>query len=363
MWLFPARNNRRPASPVTKRLRLEALEGRVVPSTMKVTSPLDDGSAGTLRSVMALAQSGDKIVFAASLKGQTITIDLWGRGQLSSPSRNLTINGPGGNNPVTIRGWFLFGDNDSPVSTVSLSNLNIVGGGFGGSIVNYGASLSLDHCTLSGGMFGAVGAIANYGGTVTIDHSTLSGFRNVDFGVIKNSYGTVTIDHSTLSDNEGGDASVIYNEGGWVTIDHSTLSNNQTIFTGAIFNFQGGQVAIDHSILSGNFSDDFGAGAIYNADGRVTIDHSTLSDNHAGFTGGAIWSGGSLTIAHSLLFGNQAGFEGGAIFCYSGSLTIQSSIVWGNTAPVGGDLANYGDTTIINSLVGDIANYDTLTIE
>src|SRR5438552_18075791 len=41
--------------------RLEALEDRIVPSTLTVTSAADDSSAGTLRAVLGNAQSGDTI--------------------------------------------------------------------------------------------------------------------------------------------------------------------------------------------------------------------------------------------------------------------------------------------------------------
>ena len=71
--------------------RLEALEDRTVPSTLTVPSAADDGSAGTLRAIIADAQSGDIIRFAPSLAGQTITLT---SGELAI-NKSLTINGPG----------------------------------------------------------------------------------------------------------------------------------------------------------------------------------------------------------------------------------------------------------------------------
>ena len=69
-------------------------------ATDTVTSLADDGSAGTLRSVVAAAASGDTIAFSVS---GTITLTL---GELYL-SQNLTISGPGasslaisGNNSV-----------------------------------------------------------------------------------------------------------------------------------------------------------------------------------------------------------------------------------------------------------------------
>src|SRR5215471_21585307 len=92
------RSRRQPRQP--KRIprrrfmpRLDPLEDRTVLSTLTVTSPLDDGSSGTLRSVIASAHNNDKIVFAPSLNGDTITLDA-SRGQLSI-AKKLDIEGPG----------------------------------------------------------------------------------------------------------------------------------------------------------------------------------------------------------------------------------------------------------------------------
>ena len=53
-WLRNWTTNRRPSASrrvaaSCSRPRLEALEDRWLPSTLTVTSPLDDGSSGTLR--------------------------------------------------------------------------------------------------------------------------------------------------------------------------------------------------------------------------------------------------------------------------------------------------------------------------
>jgi hypothetical protein len=83
-------NRGTPASKPVPRFRpqLEALEGRIVPSTLTVTNNANTG-AGSLRTQINLAHSGDTIVFAPSMAGKTITsADL-------TISKNLTIQGPG----------------------------------------------------------------------------------------------------------------------------------------------------------------------------------------------------------------------------------------------------------------------------
>src|SRR5258707_4658165 len=102
MW-FPSclRNRKRQTSPRKRpifRPTLEALEDRWVPSTLTVRNNLDSG-AGSLRAEIAAAHSGDTIVFAPSLNGQTITL---ASGELLI-KKNLTVAGPGAAN-LTISG-------------------------------------------------------------------------------------------------------------------------------------------------------------------------------------------------------------------------------------------------------------------
>src|SRR6516164_5907272 len=73
------------------RPRLEALEDRWLPSTLTVTSPLDNGSSGTLRATIAAAASGDTIVFDNSLNHQTVTLN----GNELLINKTLNIQGPG----------------------------------------------------------------------------------------------------------------------------------------------------------------------------------------------------------------------------------------------------------------------------
>src|SRR5262249_13635348 len=83
----PARPRRRPAF---RRPLLEALEARALPSTLTVLNALDSG-AGSLRDAIKNANSGDTIVFASGLNGQTITLT---SGELAI-SKSLDIEGSG----------------------------------------------------------------------------------------------------------------------------------------------------------------------------------------------------------------------------------------------------------------------------
>jgi hypothetical protein len=65
--------------------RLDVLEDRTLLSTLLVKSAADDGSAGTLRAVLAAAHNGDTIQFAPALDGQTITLTQGQLDRLTEP--------------------------------------------------------------------------------------------------------------------------------------------------------------------------------------------------------------------------------------------------------------------------------------
>src|SRR5271166_5898202 len=108
-WLQAvARQSRRspgkPRSPIGRRParhapRLEALESRLVLSTLTVTSAADDGSSGTLRALIGAASPGSTIVFDHKLVGQTIVLK---SGALEI-TKNVDIEGPGASQ-LTISG-------------------------------------------------------------------------------------------------------------------------------------------------------------------------------------------------------------------------------------------------------------------
>src|SRR5438874_10454518 len=93
MFLVFMRNRRqKPAVSRQQRFlpQLEILEDRTVPSTLTVLNNLDKG-AGSLRDAITNAKSGDTIVFASRLDGQTITLT---SDQLTI-NKSLDIEGPG----------------------------------------------------------------------------------------------------------------------------------------------------------------------------------------------------------------------------------------------------------------------------
>ena len=167
------RHGRARVKPAAFRPRLEALEGRDVPSTLTVTNTNDSGP-GSLRAEIAAAKTNTTIVFDPSVEG-TITLT---SGELDITS-NLTIQGPGADN-LTVSG----GGNSrvfevGPKAKVTLSGLTIsnglnfiLAGNFseGGGVFNHG-TLTVSGCTLSDNLAGSGGGGIYNAGTLTVSNS------------------------------------------------------------------------------------------------------------------------------------------------------------------------------------------------
>ena len=203
-------------SPARKRPRfrpnLDALEGRLVLSTLSVTNNHDSGS-GSLRYELAQASSGTTISFAKSLDGHTITLT---SGPLAIAG-NVAINGPGASE-LTVSGGGAQGDfTVASGVTASLSGLTIAGGkaATGGGIDNSG-TLTVTNCTISDDdAYGAVGAgyaggggitnesgasIAITGDTFTGDIATGSSGFDASGGAFID-FGSATVTNSTFTGN------------------------------------------------------------------------------------------------------------------------------------------------------------------
>jgi uncharacterized protein (TIGR03118 family) len=186
--------------------QLEVLEDRTVPSTLSVTSADDNGSAGTLRAVIASAQSGDTIKFAHSLAGQTMELKL---GELVI-NKSLAIEGPGASK-LTISGnntGRVF-DISGSTTNVEIDDLTIAEGraasttalgllgpvALGGGILNNGAHVTLSGVTLTDNQ--AVATETGYVQTNLI--SDIPGLAQLTDPNLKNPWGTSFSDDGLFS--------------------------------------------------------------------------------------------------------------------------------------------------------------------
>jgi hypothetical protein len=307
--------------------RLEILEDRTVPSTLTVTNNLDKG-AGSLRDAITNAKSGDTIVFASSLDGQTITLT---SDQLTI-NKSLDIEGPdasllaiSGNNTNRV---FDISQDQNPV-IVTIAGLTIENGrapgGYGGAIKNLRSTLNLTNDVLSNnvargstGADGDGGAIANLGGaTLTVSNCIFGG--NLAIGGYK--YGLA------------GGGGIDNEPGGILTVSHSTFNDNRA---------QGGDggTISEHKAF---FGLGFGGG-IKNFFATATIDQCTFTGNQA--VGGSSSSGGSGASQYDLdaALGGGVWNYGTSTMIVRGSTFRYNQAIGGSNATVGtGGMGHVGD--------------------
>ena len=231
-----ARSRRSPAGMV-----VEGLEDRRMLSTYTVTSTLDDGSAGTLRYEINLANTagGDNTINfspTAFATPQTITLSLGdlsltdqGALTITGPAAGVTINGGGTSNFTYLGGVFEVATG----ATASLSSLTITNGyaeGGGGVFINNGASATFTDCTISGNSTVEDGAGILCVGNVVLVDSTVSGNSTPAAG------GGLVLDASTDS----------------ATLINTTVSGNSAGYFGGIVAL--GDTTIANSIVAGNTS-------------------------------------------------------------------------------------------------------------
>jgi hypothetical protein len=293
------------------RPRLEALEGRDVPSTLTVTSAADSGP-GSLRAEIAAAKNNTTIVFDGKLDGSTITLT---SGELNITT-NITIKGPSAELLTVSGGGASRVFEVAPKVKVNLGGMTISDGRpgsdpnhLGGGVFNHG-TLAVTGCIFSGNA-------ADYGG----------GLAN-DFG------GTLTLSGCTVSDNTAFEGGGVWN-GGTLAVSSSLIGLKTDSVTG--------------TFVPGN--DSYEGGGIYNV-GKATISGGTSvsgntatgGDQGSGF-GGGIYNdvSANLTVSNCTLSGNSAGNSGGGIY-NAGKLTVSGSAFSGNTA-AGGDSNIFGPYT------------------
>jgi hypothetical protein len=368
-----------------RQLKMEFLEQRLTlsGSPVIVTSSADSGP-GTLRDAIAGAVSGETIEFARNVHAITLT-----SGELAI-STNLDIEGPGANK-LTISG-----NNNSRVfdisgpSIVTIAGLTVANGKSEGTIAE------LANGAPGGYTAGGGGGIYNHAGaTLTLDHDSLSGNQathgpsadsfSVCGGALLN-LGTAIVTHCEFTrnkavggngfDNMGGSmGGAIDNFGGptggaHLTVADTTFCSNSTVAAPGFWGIGG---AIE---MNGGLN---GYDPAYSEPSTAVITNSSFLNNLS--TGGANTSGqagafcmegaGSTTmVTGCTISGNQAvggdyatGFrlsnsegQGGAIIAFFGTMNIDKCVITNNRAIAGNNGDATADPTLAGAFGGAIEN-------
>ena len=305
-------------------------------TTRQVTSCADDGSAGTLRAVVATAASGDTIDLSPlpgadpACTNSTITL---GQGEIAIPV-NLTLSGPANTELAIVAGGnFRVLDStstDAPNAYLRISSLKIASNG----------TYHGDH----------LGGCVYAKGTVYLDHATVA--HCVAYGAgssgkyVGNTQGGGIFAHDVDMAN-----------GSVVSGNTATASAIGTIKYG------GGVASVNFtctdSTISGNFAVG-GSGGGVAAQGNVSLTRCTLSGNEASGSGGGLialgGSGQQVAIDESTISGNQAG-KGGGIYAKS-PVSLASSTIAFNTAQqaYGGGIQSIYNVAMTSTIVAPNRN-------
>ena len=310
-------------------------------STYTVTSTLDDGSAGTLRSEVALANAdpGSQVVFAPGVAG---VIALQSELDLSAP---MVILGPGAG-VVQIDGGDacrLFSVT-TPDAQVTLSGLTLQNGtasddpngvtsGAGGAVYSAG-DLTLTGCAFAG-------SDATYGGAVYCG-------------------GYLTASGCTFSGNgaDGGAGGAVYC-GGLLAASGCTFSGNAAFYAGGLYCGGSGELmacTFSGNVAVGSQSGNSGTGGgVYN-DGELTLSACVFAGNTAyggsPYNGGVGGGGGGLYSDRTLLL-TGCTFSGNSALPDSGG---SGPDVTGTGSGAGGAVDNVGTLYLTDDIFyGDFA--------
>jgi hypothetical protein len=270
-----------------------ALSSCTVCATTLVTNCKDDGSAGTLRSAVAAAPSGDTVDASAltsaspGCAASKITLTM---GEIVVNKSSLTIKGPG-KDKLTVTALY-----DNGVSSHQYENRIFSHTGTGG--------LGIQNLTVSNGL--------------------QTGTFNPSRGGCIYSKGQVTLDGAIIS-------------------SCAARTTNSSAQGGGIF---AQQVQLTNSTVSGNYADagangDAAGGGIYD-NGTVILTTSSVISNYAGHAGRAVGDGGGIVshgngalVLYSTIGNNTAGNQFGGwqmIANATSHLSMYNSTISGNHA-------------------------------
>jgi hypothetical protein len=337
--------------------------------TWSVTSCLDDGGAGTLRSIVSAAStlSGDTVDLSFC-SNSTITLYA-GDGGIAIAQNSLKIYG--GNSgtvtidassldPTTYSAFYHTGSGALTVRglTISGGHVNRQGNALGGCLYSRtnvslflttitGCTASSDGPALGGGVY-AKGFV--YGVASNVSSNTANGNGTTSGGGIF-AKGGAFLRFSTVSGNSASAASGPARGGGVygsdVTFHYSTVSGNHVAGPaaadgGGVFTKQ--SLVLRASTISGNTSGGRAGGAyVTQAFGMY---NSTVSGNSAATKGGGLYLNFYSNFYNSTIAFNTATVGSPGVLLYAANqrkVTMQSTLMSNNTSG-----ATDNDLTVVN---------------
>ncbi len=331
-----------------------------------------DAGAGTLRSALENAASGDTITFHPDLDGESIT--------LVTPlviEHSLSIDASEFSGGLVIDGdsqelLLIVNDRDGDSqASVSLINLRFQNGaaGFddGGAIQNH-ESITIVDCHFEGNSASNGGALYNAPGSQAILQDCHFAQNSVSLagGAIHAKESELEIYGSTFYKNSANTGGAVYHVDAQSRIESCSFEQNNAAGGATFYNVSSNPTIINCSISGGSSA--FGGG-FYNINSSGVLINCALSGNQASVFGGGMYnsSESSPRLINCTLASNRASSEGDPVAAESDTNLIEG--IDGATDPLfvrSPDplLKDYGDLNLLpNSPAIDRANYAAYATE
>ena len=319
---------------------VELLETRSLMSTVTVTSLADSG-AGSLRSAVGTAASGDTI----ALGGLNGTITL--QSTLDLSGKNLTLLGPGRGQLTINASGIGRAMSSNGGNGISISDLTIVGGGAG---TDHGAAFQMDGVDSS-----SLGSLS----MARVD--IRGGVASLDGGAIYTTDANLVLDHCNIFDNRISSAGNTAHGGG-IYFDTGTLRiTSSSIYDNTAVSGDTGAYVLGGGIFATNTSNCFLTNCTVT--GNVAQKTAWASNMPTPAAGAGMWLNGSAQILASTFAynrvlapaGSTASNAGGGLFLINTSTTyVQNTIVAANTAPASTDVFSTGSSVLAGyDVIGD----------
>ncbi|MBQ9872995.1 MAG: pre-peptidase C-terminal domain-containing protein [Thermoguttaceae bacterium] len=289
-----------------------AITDKVVAQTVWTVGSTSDAASSsplTLRQALASADSGDRIVFAPSLNGQTINV-----GSLLRIEKSITIDASDLADGITLDGGgsaeLLFvPDSDAYLSVKGLTFANAKTDTYGAAIAFNGAILDVDDCAFVG------------------NEATSANSVGAAIAVIT---GKATINGSAFRDNatQGGGAAIYADSGTETSVSYSSFDGNVANKLGGALMI-GGELSVENSSFTNNEANN--GGAIYSGDKTVLV-NALFANNKAKTYGGAVYAETNLEAYNCTVADNSASTFGGGFYIESGQGYVYNSILLFNEA-------------------------------
>ena len=368
--------------------------GELVVTTSDDQLDVPAGSALSLREAIRDAAIGEKITFAPSLDGQTITLGQGGKGsEQLLIGKDLTVDASGLKNRPTINANGASRVIEiSPGNTVTLNGLTLTGGvtpevsagtlneaeGKGGAVFNNHSVVTLRDCIIyENTAYSSGGGIYNGGERGVIDSATMSlhdcvlfdnsaggGGGGIQNGSWATGSSTLSLYNCSLYNNSAqwGDGIWNYGKGreyASLTLDGCTLNKHPG---SAVMNSGNTALVLKNCSLCENLGHSISDSTNRGGNATIVLEGCSLSDNSDyAIMSSSFGTTTDLSLTRCTISGNSGGLEISAHFRGLATVNVDSSTITDNHG-LGGIASNGTGGSVIVSLENTILASNTSAI-